>query len=350
MQHREHCFRISKDNSSGLQSAAFNKDASIVIASTFAGGSKIWDVSAGKLISDLDGNIKDARYAAFPASFGPNEKKIVTPGENYKAKIWNATTGNLLVTLKGHKEHIRSAHFNSDGKKMVTASYDKTVKIWDTHTGKLLRTINGSDDEFFYDATFSPDDKKIVTASKENEAKIWDANTGKLIKKLIGHNGSVMSATFSPACPDDPIGGKKIITASLDNTCKIWNTETGQLIYTFFAVDSNDYLAQIPAGYYQTTPAASKLLHYVTTDLQIISFEQLDVKYNRPHKVLEALGNTDTSLIKSYRKAWEKRIQKLGTDTTVFRDDFIVPAADFAERELIEFEQKNEILQITYNR
>ena len=328
-----------KEKRFGLQTAAFNKDGSKVIATTFLGDTKIWDVGTGKLINDLDGHTGDARYAAFPAVFSPQGKKIVTPGDNYKAKIWNAATGKLLVTLKGHKEYIRNAHFNSEGNKIVTASYDKTVKIWDTGTGKLLITLNGSDDEFFYDASFSPDDKKIVTASKEHEAKIWNAITGKLITVLKGHNGSVMSATFSP-------DGKKIITASLDNTCKIWNAETGQLIYTFFAVDSNDYLAQIPAGYYQTTTAASKLLHYVTNDLQIISFEQLDVKYNRPDKVLEALGNTDTALIKSYRKAWEKRIQKLGIDTTAFRDDFIVPAADFANRESIEFKQKNETLQL----
>jgi len=156
---------------------------------------------------------------------------------------------------------------------------------------------------------------------------------------LKGHTASVMSAAFSP-------DGKKVITSSLDNTAKIWDVATGELVYTFFAVDSTDYLVQIPAGYYQTTQAASKLLHYVTNDLQIISFEQLDVKYNRPDKVLEALGNTDTSLIKSYRKAWEKRIQKLGIDTTAFREDFIVPEADFVNRELIEFEQKNETIQL----
>lgn len=328
-----------KENGFGLQSAAFNKDGSKVITSTFAGDTKIWDVGTGKLISDVDGNIRDARYAAFPASFSPNGKKIVTPGDNYKTKIWDAATGKLLVTLKGHEEHIRSVHFNADGNKIVTASYDKKVKIWDAGIGKLLRTLQGSGNEFFYDASFSPDDKKIVTASKENEAKIWNAETGKLITALKGHNGSVMSATFSP-------DGKKIITASLDNTCKIWNTATGQLVYTFFAVDSTDYMALIPAGYYQTTPAASKLLYYVTNDQQIISFEQLDVKYNRPDKVLEALGNTDTALIKSYRKAWEKRIQKLGIDTTAFRDDYIVPEADFANRANIEFEQKKETLQL----
>jgi hypothetical protein len=70
------------------------------------------------------------------------------------------------------------------------------------------------------------------------------------------------------------------------------------------------------------------------------------VKYNRPDKVLEAIGNTDTTLIKSYRKAWEKRIKKLGIDTTSFRDGYSVPEADFTNRDAIEYEQKTGTLKL----
>ena len=47
--------------------------------------------------------------------------------------------------------------------------------------------------------------------------------------------------------------------------------ETGKLMYTFFAIDNTDYFAQLPSGYYQSTPNASKLLHYVTKDLKVIT-------------------------------------------------------------------------------
>ncbi|HPG12418.1 MAG TPA: caspase family protein, partial [Chitinophagaceae bacterium] len=112
------------------------------------------------------------------------------------------------------------------------------------------------------------------------------------------------------------------------------------------AVDSTDYINILPSGYYQSSQNAAKLLHYVTNNLKVISFEQLDIQYNRPDKVLEAIGNTDTTLIKSYRRAWEKRIKKLGIDTTQFRDGYSVPEADFANRNDIEYEQKNGILKL----
>ncbi len=93
-------------------------------------------------------------------------------------------------------------------------------------------------------------------------------------------------------------------------------------------------------GYYKSSPAAAKLLHYVTPDLKVITFEQLDVKYNRPDKVLEAIGCPDTALIQSYRKAYHKRIKKLGIDTLSFREDYSVSEADFTDRDAIGYEQK----------
>ena len=109
----------------------------------------------------------------------------------------------------------------------------------------------------------------------------------------------------------------------------------------FVDIDSSNYLSTIPSGYYFSTPSALKQLHYVTSDFKAITFEPLDVKYNRPNKVLEAIGITDTALIRSYRKAYERRIKKIGIDTTAFRSGYSVPEADFANRDDIKSEQKD---------
>jgi hypothetical protein len=89
------------------------------------------------------------------------------------------------------------------------------------------------------------------------------------------------------------------------------------------------------------TPGSAKLLHYVKNN-EIIGFEQLDVKYNRPDKVLEAIGCSDTTLIRSYRKAYEKRISKLGIDSTAFEDGYSLPQAIIANRDAVKFEQPDQ--------
>jgi hypothetical protein len=127
---------------------------------------------------------------------------------------------------------------------------------------------------------------------------------------------------------------------------KKWDTKTGKLISVFYSLSTEDYIVLGKNGYYQCSKNIANLIHYVTEDLKIVGFDQLDVKYNRPDKVLEYMGSSDTLLIKSYRKAYEKRIKKLDIDTTAFQEDISVPEADFANRDQIQYEQSNEILDL----
>ncbi|MCU0515554.1 MAG: hypothetical protein MUC60_01580 [Oscillatoria sp. Prado101] len=55
-------------------------------------------------------------------------------------KIWDAATGKVLATLKGHSDTTRSSVFSPDGKWIAVASADNTVKIWDATNGKPLAT------------------------------------------------------------------------------------------------------------------------------------------------------------------------------------------------------------------
>src|SRR5262249_48064749 len=61
-------------------------------------------------------------------------------------------------------------------------------------------------------AAFSPDGKRIVTASLDRTARLWDTETGKPIGELLtGHAEGVTRAAVSP-------DGKRIVTASSERT------------------------------------------------------------------------------------------------------------------------------------
>ena len=70
-------------------------------------------------------------------------------------------------------------------------------------------------------ACFSPDGARVVTASYDRTARLWDAATGQELAALHGHEGRVESASFSP-------DGARIVTASWDCTARMWNAATGQ--------------------------------------------------------------------------------------------------------------------------
>jgi WD40 repeat protein len=54
----------------------------------------------------------------------------VTASQDDTAKLWDAETGALLLTLEGHTWSVLSCAFSPDGTRVVTASYDKTARLW----------------------------------------------------------------------------------------------------------------------------------------------------------------------------------------------------------------------------
>merc|ERR1719499_1055382 len=75
----------------------------------------------------IDAGVLDPEPARVFAESCP---AVVTCSEDCTAKVWNAATGELEITLAGHKKAINTAAVTVDVKWAVTASDDETAKIW----------------------------------------------------------------------------------------------------------------------------------------------------------------------------------------------------------------------------
>jgi WD40 repeat protein len=69
-----------------------------------------------------------------------------------------------------------SVAFSPDGKRLATGSNDDTVKLWDAATGQELLTLKGHSNSIF-SVAFSPDSKRLATRSEDGTVKLWDAAT-----------------------------------------------------------------------------------------------------------------------------------------------------------------------------
>ncbi|MBL7810814.1 MAG: caspase family protein [Bacteroidetes bacterium] len=338
----------------------------------------LWDVNTGNKLIIYRGYT----YGINSVSISPNGKFMAIFSDDGTVGIWDVKNGKYLHTLYGHSRFISYSTFNQSGQLLATASWDNTVKIWDVEKGNMLlnlRDVDHNDIEF---VAFSPNGEDIITTSFYI-ARIWSLKTGKVIDSLIGPSVRVRNATFSSdgsslvlswgslariwkiknerqvidlkGHSDDVLSStystdkQLVITISEDGSFIIWDARTGQKIVQQFVFDGSEPLSLLATGYYMCSKKAASALYYVK-GMQTIGFDQLDVKYNRPDKVLSALGNAfghpDTALINSYYKAWQKRIKKLGIDTTHFRDGYSVPEADFVNRDGIEYEQTNGKLKL----
>jgi hypothetical protein len=93
--------------------------------------------------------------------------------------------------------------------------------IMASHVQLTLRGHNGN----VVSVTWSPDGKRLATGSADNTAKVWDAETGKEVLSLSGHSESVNSVAWS-------LDGKQLATGSSDKTAKVWDAETGKEVLT----------------------------------------------------------------------------------------------------------------------
>ncbi len=293
----------------------------------------VYDATSGALLYTLH-SIEDIKYA----TFSPDSKTIATACRDGSISLWNAENGTLLETFAGHEGIVTCVKFSWNNQFLASSSIDSTAKFWNISTGKCIATLKGHKGIVNY-VDMGSAAKYFVTASNDKTAKVWDATTQKCLFTLEGHTDVI-------TCVDFDKYGEQIITTSADNTCKLWNAKTGKLISTFIAIGTTDFITMAADGYYQSSPNAAKMLYYVTKDLKTISFDQLDLKYNRPDKILQLLGNTDTTLIASYKNAYFKRIKKVGVDTASFTNDYSVPILDFVNAGSLAAEQKNNQLNI----
>jgi WD40 repeat protein len=87
-------------------------------------------------------------------------------------KLWNASNGELLQTLKGHTGVTQAIAFSPEGNFLVTANTDVTLKIWRRTSGELIDTVIGHHD-IINSVAFSADGRNLVSGSADRTVKTW---------------------------------------------------------------------------------------------------------------------------------------------------------------------------------
>jgi WD40 repeat protein len=63
-------------------------------------------------------------------AWSPDGKRLATGSSDKTAKVWDAASGQELLTLRGHDGSVTSVAWSPNGKRLATGSYDKTAKVW----------------------------------------------------------------------------------------------------------------------------------------------------------------------------------------------------------------------------
>ena len=223
-------------------------------------GDKIYklDVETGKhTVTKLE---KEPAYRYYKR-YALTEDKIAIENNDGKLELWNMTTGDKLYTLREIEKEVRlpvyyysenqvlTMRFSPDGTRLATGDLNTSVQIWDATTGEELITLqkpiegdrwrvskengrhivnNPMKNERLGTPSalaFSPDGSLLACGSEDSTVKLWHTITGELMATFTGHLSDVNHLTFSP-------DGNILASGSYDGTVRFWDIETKQALQT----------------------------------------------------------------------------------------------------------------------
>lgn len=199
-------------------------------------------------------------------------KEALSCSEDKTAKVLDARTLAVLMTLEGHDSAVVTVSGSKDGSMIATGSQDKTVRIWRREDGGSLRVLksetysmnptpsppgftrDGKNLLFFasegaasvievetgdtvqhfdvarsgclFVASFTPDEKQVLTISESGELRLWSRRSSECVFRYFVTAAAVRSCAFS-------LDGAWVLTCSFDGCAKLWETRSGKLLQVF---------------------------------------------------------------------------------------------------------------------
>lgn len=226
------------------------------------------------------------KVVATAIAWSPDGTQIATGGADGAVNIWNALTGNVMLTLTGHKLGTSDLAWSPDGTKLLSGSADGSVFLWDATNGQLLRQLRNKG--AVTALTWRQDGKQLLIAAGEEvqDFYLWDAETGQLIRNypagtvarlvrspdgrqlaIVGSAGVIAfadSMTFagSDKSIKQPEGygrgydiyavawsldSKQIATGSANGVVRIWDMGTHQIIKEMRGNDATEVKIEVSA-------------------------------------------------------------------------------------------------------
>ena len=174
---------------------------------------RLEDASNGEHLKTLKGHKDRVTQLAF----SPDGTLLVTNTSNAPLRLWDVSTGKSLKTLTQKPRFWGILTFSKDGKTLACQTRDGEIELWDVASKTLRTTFGAKLDSKIHQLAFSSDSKRVVGANRNGEIRVWDVNTGdELFSFTTGHTQELGALAFSP--------GSSTLAIGHDDTIQLWDT------------------------------------------------------------------------------------------------------------------------------
>jgi WD40 repeat protein len=188
-------------------------------------------------VNDARAQVRDARtwesvgpeilapYRFNSAEFSPDSRQVVTAGADSNVVIWDAETGQSVMTLP-HEASVQAALFSPDGARVLTRDIGNRARFWDVASGKVTG-VPFPQEKGHGPTSFSPDGRLFLSYSR-TETVLRDTSTAQAISEPLG---TVEFPTRARFLPD----GDRFVLSTMDGLTRLWRIAPDRFAPRVFA-------------------------------------------------------------------------------------------------------------------
>jgi bromodomain and WD repeat domain-containing protein 1/3 len=135
---------------------------------------------------------------------------IITGDDTGLIKVWSASTGLLITSLKGHTLAINAMEMNHSNEYLASCSGDGFVLVWDVRTGRPLTALKEDNDDPILILLFYREVEEFLVAASEKGnlyvyplrdiIKCQGGRLGTQYNRHLGNGGVTHSCTIRKMC------------------------------------------------------------------------------------------------------------------------------------------------------
>lgn len=197
----------------------------------------IWDIKTGELMTRLNDELtpgaSNAKTSLAPATVimlaYHEETNILAAGHSDGSiKVWDITSGSVMVTFLGHKSAISALKFDRNGTRLVSGAADSTIIMWDLVGEEGLFKLKGHKSQITGMHLLSQQEKVddeledyLVTVSKDGLVKLWELKSKQCVETHLAHSGECWSLGVNTV-------KDMLITCGNKDQVKVWEINLDQ--------------------------------------------------------------------------------------------------------------------------